>query len=117
MAPPLSITSIALNRSSVGGESSPYSASWNTASANNGAHALTARAFDAANHQTTSAAVNVTVSNGSATPPILDIASSGVPATIRRGQTFTARGTVANTGGAAASGYTVLVSFTPTDSM
>jgi trimeric autotransporter adhesin len=47
---------------------SPYSASWNTTSATNAAHSLTARAFDAANNQTTSAAVSVTVSN-TAPPP------------------------------------------------
>src|SRR5262249_34537286 len=35
----------------------PWSASWNTATAANGAHSLTARAFDAANNSTTSAAV------------------------------------------------------------
>jgi hypothetical protein len=94
---------------------SPYSASWNTTAATNGAHSLTARAFDAAGNQATSAAVGVTVNNGS--PPVLDITLSGVPSSIRRGQFFTATGTVANTGGTAASGYTMLVSFTPTDSM
>ncbi len=94
---------------------SPYSASWNTTTATNGAHALTARAFDAASNQATSAAVNVTVNNGS--PPVLDITMSGVPTTIRRGQFFTATGSVANTGGASASGHTVLVSFTPSNSM
>jgi hypothetical protein len=41
----------------------PYTVSWNTASATNGAHSLTARARDAAGNQTTSAAVGVTVSN------------------------------------------------------
>jgi Bacterial Ig domain len=94
---------------------SPYSASWNTTTATNGAHSLTARAFDAAGNQATSAAVGVTVSNGSA--PVLDLTLSGVPASIRRGQFFTATGRVANTGGASASGYTVLVTFTPADSM
>jgi len=43
--------------------SSPYSVSWNTVSAGNGSHALTAIARDAANNQKTSNAVNVTVSN------------------------------------------------------
>ncbi len=41
----------------------PYSTAWNTVGATNGAHTLTARARDAAGNQTTSAAVNVTVSN------------------------------------------------------
>jgi hypothetical protein len=45
----------------------PYSISWNTTGASNGAHVLTARARDAAGNQTTSAAVNVTVNN--AAPP------------------------------------------------
>ena len=43
--------------------SSPYSVSWNTASATNGTHNLTAVARDAAGNSTTSAAVTVTVSN------------------------------------------------------
>src|SRR5438552_3097473 len=41
----------------------PYSISWDTSTATNGSHALTARARDAAGNQTTSAAVTVTVSN------------------------------------------------------
>jgi len=93
----------------------PYAASWNTTTATNGAHSLTARAFDAAGNQTTSSAVGVTVSNGS--PPVLDITVSGAPASIRRGQFFTVTATVANGGGTAASGYTALVGFTPADSM
>ncbi|HEX6087195.1 MAG TPA: Ig-like domain-containing protein [Thermoanaerobaculia bacterium] len=44
--------------------SSPYAWSWNTTTSLNGAHALTAKAYDAANNVTTSSAVNVTVSNG-----------------------------------------------------
>ena len=42
---------------------SPYSASWNTASASNGSHDLTAVARDAAGNTTTSATVTVTVNN------------------------------------------------------
>ena len=49
--------------------------------------------------------------------PTLDLALSGVPASIARGQFFTASGTVVNTGGSAASGYSVNITFTPTDSM
>ena len=48
--------------------SAPYSVSWNTATATNGAHALRAIARDAAGNVTTSAAVNVSVSN--AAPPV-----------------------------------------------
>ncbi len=40
---------------------SPYSVSWNTATAAIGSHTLTARARDAAGNTTTSAAVTVTV--------------------------------------------------------
>jgi hypothetical protein len=40
-----------------------------------------------------------------------------VPASIRRGQTFTATATVTNTGTSTASGYSVAVSFSPSSSM
>jgi len=93
----------------------PFAASWNTANAANGAHSLTVRAFDAANNQKTSAAVSVTVNNGTTTAPTLSL--SGVAATIRRGQTFTATATVTNNGAAAASGFSVRVSFTPSSAM
>ena len=43
----------------------PYSVSWNTSSAGNGGHTLTAVARDAAGNRTTSSAVAVTVSNAS----------------------------------------------------
>jgi hypothetical protein len=43
--------------------SAPYSTSWNTATAANGAHAIAARAADGAGNLTTSAAATVTVSN------------------------------------------------------
>jgi hypothetical protein len=45
--------------------SSPYSVSWNTSSASNGGHSLTAVARDAAGNQTTSSADAITVSNAS----------------------------------------------------
>jgi hypothetical protein len=94
----------------------PYAASWNTTGAANGTHSLTARAFDAANNQRTSAAVSVTVNNnGTTTAPTLTL--SGVPSSLRRGQTFTATATVTNTGAAAASGFSVRVSFTPSNSL
>jgi len=41
----------------------PYELTWNTASATNGAHVLTATARDAAGHSTTSAGVTVVVAN------------------------------------------------------
>jgi hypothetical protein len=43
--------------------SAPFSVSWNTTTASNGSHAISARARDAAGNQTTSAGVSVTVSN------------------------------------------------------
>jgi len=93
----------------------PYSASWTTTAVANGTHSLTARAFDAANNQKTSAAVSVTVNNGTTTAPALTL--SGVPTSIRRGQTFTATATVTNNAAAAASGFSVRVSFTPSNAM
>lgn len=47
--------------------SSPYSWSWDTATATNASHQLTSKAFDAAGNSSTSAAVSVTVNN--APPP------------------------------------------------
>ena len=46
---------------------SPWSASWNTATATNGSHSLTSKAYDAAGNVGTSAAVTVTVSNTAGT--------------------------------------------------
>src|SRR6059036_424217 len=51
---------------------SPYSVSWDTTTATNGSHMLTAIARDAAGNSTTSAAVTVTVSNDT-TPPSVSI--------------------------------------------
>jgi hypothetical protein len=47
----------------------PYSSPWNTVSASNGTHSLTARARDGAGNSATSAAVSVTVSNNTSTNP------------------------------------------------
>lgn len=54
-----------LDGSNIGSEdtSSPYSITWNSTSATNGSHTLTAVAKDAAGNSTTSSAVNVTVNN------------------------------------------------------
>ena len=49
--------------------SAPYSGTWNTTSASNGAHTLTAIARDAAGNTTTSAQIKVIVSNQQAQPP------------------------------------------------
>jgi hypothetical protein len=64
-----------------------------------------------------SATITVLAPSGGTTAPVVDMALSGVPATIRRGDTFTATATVTNTGTASASGYSVLVSFSPADAM
>ena len=47
----------------------PYSISWNTTTASNGSHTLTAVARDAAGNRTTSSPVTVTVSNTAPPPP------------------------------------------------
>ena len=59
----------------------PYSISWNTATATNGAHILTVRARDAAGNTTISSPINVTV-NGDITPPTVNITSPADGATI-----------------------------------
>jgi hypothetical protein len=60
--------------------SSPYSVSWNTATATPGAHTLTARARDAAGNTTTSTPVSVTVSDTSA--PTVSILAPANGATV-----------------------------------
>ena len=54
---------------------SPYAYTWNTATATNGAHALVAKAFDAAGNVATTAPVSVTVSGGisDTTPPTVSL--------------------------------------------
>ena len=61
-----------LDGTNVGAEdtTSPYSVSWNTATASNGAHTLTAVARDAVGNTTTSSGVAVTVDN---VPPAVSI--------------------------------------------
>jgi chitodextrinase/DNA-binding XRE family transcriptional regulator len=61
----------------------PYSITWNTTSATNASHTLTARARDAAGNQTISAAVTVTTSNivvtPDTTPPTTPTSLSATP--------------------------------------
>src|SRR5207248_1768641 len=59
----------------------PYSVSWNTTTASNGAHTLTAIARDAAGNRTTCSAVSVTVNNDK-TPPTVSITSPAGGATV-----------------------------------
>ena len=69
-----------LDGNSLGAEdtTAPYSVSWNTTTATNGTHTLTAVARDAAGNTTTSATVTVTVANTApdTTPPCGDHYSS-----------------------------------------
>ncbi|HMC67541.1 MAG TPA: Ig-like domain-containing protein, partial [Mycobacteriales bacterium] len=63
---------------------SPYAWSWNTATATNASHSLTAKAYDAANNIGTSSAVSVTVNNagGDTTPPTVSITAPANGATV-----------------------------------
>jgi hypothetical protein len=67
-----------LNGVALGAEdtTAPYAVSWNTTTAINGAHQLSARARDAANNQTTSLPISVTVNNVVGPPPGLVAAYS-----------------------------------------
>src|SRR5439155_17603430 len=57
----------------------PYSLSWNTTTASEGAHTLTAVARDAAGNLATSAPVSVTTLNTAPTPPVIsNVAASNV---------------------------------------
>jgi Big-like domain-containing protein/galactose oxidase-like protein len=62
----------------------PFSINWNTTTAINGAHSLTAIARDAAGNKTTSAAVSVTVSNAppDLTPPTVSMTAPANAATV-----------------------------------
>jgi hypothetical protein len=60
----------------------PYSYTWNTATAVNGAHTLTAVARDAAGHTTTSAPVHVTVNNVDSAPPVVAMTAPANNATV-----------------------------------
>ncbi len=73
-----------LDGSNLGTEdtTSPYSVSWNTTSATAGAHALTARARDAASNSTLSAGVTVTVPAADGTPPTVSITSPSANAQV-----------------------------------
>jgi len=71
----------------------PYSVSWNTTTASNGSHSLTAVARDAAGNRATSVAVAVTVSNGAppdTTPPMVSITSPTSGASVSGTVTMTA---------------------------
>jgi hypothetical protein len=65
----------------------------------------------------TSRTATFTVTPASTPPSGMTIDLSGVPATLRRGQSFTATASVTNGGGSAASGTTVVVSFAPSNAL
>jgi hypothetical protein len=66
---------------------SPYSWNWNTTTATNGPHSLTAKAYDAANNSTPSLAVGVTVSNvvPDTTPPTVGFTSPAAGSSWKKG--------------------------------
>ncbi|HXI30676.1 MAG TPA: Ig-like domain-containing protein, partial [Vicinamibacterales bacterium] len=70
----------------------PYTLAWDTRTATNASHTLTARARDAAGNTTTSAAVTVTVSNDT-TPPTVTITAPANGATASGTVTVTANAT------------------------
>ena len=69
-----------LNGSNFGAEdvAAPYSVSWNTLTALNGAHTLSARARDAAGNNTTAANRSANVSNDTTVPTITGVISSSL---------------------------------------
>ena len=73
-----------LDGASLGAEdtAAPYSVSWNTATAANGVHSLTARARDGAGNQTLSAAVSVTVQGADGTPPTVSVTAPTAGSTV-----------------------------------
>ena len=77
-----------LDGASLGSEvtTAPYSLSWNTTLATNGAHTLSARARDAAGNTGTAANVSVTVSNSAAGPPAITRVSATAGSTAGGGQ-------------------------------
>jgi glutamine amidotransferase PdxT len=73
----------------------PYSLSWNTTTASNGSHSISAVARDAAGNRSTSTAVSVTVSNATpdTTAPTVSITSPTAGQTVSGSATLTASAT------------------------
>src|SRR5262249_29537757 len=82
----------------------PYTTTWNTTTASNGTHTLTARARDAAGNPT-SASVTVTVNNPDTTPPTVSITAPANAATVAG--TVTVSATAADNNGVAGVQYQV----------
>jgi hypothetical protein len=75
----------------------PYSASWNTANANNGLHTLSAIAFDTAGNKGVSTGVIVTISNSNKVqPPTVSFTSPSAGSTVSGLASITATATDAN---------------------
>src|SRR5207247_2203707 len=76
----------------------PYAIAWNTTTASNGSHTLTAVARDAAGNTATAAAVAVTVSNDTTSPTVnITAAANGAPVS----GTLTVRASASANSGAA----------------
>ena len=72
---------------------SPYTTTWNTATATPGAHTLTARAYDTVGNVTDSAPINVTVTTGpppDTTPPTVAVTAPAAGAVLTGTVAFTA---------------------------
>jgi hypothetical protein len=68
----------------------PYQITWDSTTASNGTHTLTARATDTSGNSTVSSAVSVTVSNLDVTPPTVSILTPADGATLAGTATLTA---------------------------
>jgi len=69
-----------------------YTLIWNTSTATNGSHVLSARARDAANNTADSSTVSLIVSNGDATPPTVSLTSPAAGSTLTGTVNVTASG-------------------------
>ena len=67
---------------------SPYSATWNTETATNESHTLSAKTYDAAGNVGTSASVTVNVNNADQTPPTVSITSPANGSAVARNSTI-----------------------------
>src|SRR5207244_11752742 len=94
---------------------SPYSVSWDSTTATNGSHTLTARARDAAGNQTTSAAVTVSVSNTAGLVAAYGF-NEGSGTTVADASGNGNTGTVANTAWSTSGKYGKALSFNGTSS-
>ena len=79
----------------------PYSVSWNTTGAANGAHTLTAQALDPDGNSATSAPISVTVSNSDTTAPTVTVTAPAAGSTVSG--TVTVSATASDNGGQVAS--------------